>query len=514
MSDGGASSAGPAAPPATAVGDHTNADLSAPELRRLFFRVFPSVAMPMFLAAIDQTIVATALPAIAGTLGDIERVSWVVVSYLIASTIAAPVYGRLGDVFGRKRLMFFALFLFLAASAACAIAPGMLSLTAARVFQGFGGGGLMTLSQALIGEAVPPRQRGRFQGYLAAIFMCSATIGPVAGGWLTQHVGWRSVFLVNLPLGLIAAFLLQRLAARPAARVKFRFDVLGLVLFTLFVVPLLLALERAQQFDLGSLPIVAGLVAVALASLTLLLRQERRSSEPLIPVRLLGLPAIWRADTIAACIGGALISNVTFMPIYLQVVRGASPDTVGLVLLPLTGGVALGSLFTGQGMLRTGRTAIFPSIGLVFTTALLVSLALFAPRLTLTELPIVLGLMSFSIGTAMPVVNVTVQTVAGLKNLGAAAASIQFSRSIGAALGTATVGAVLFAVLAAHDPHTATLFAQIVQQGPRVLDTIDPVRRAVATSEIADAFRLAFLTVAALSGVAMVLAWSLPVRRL
>jgi MFS family permease len=175
--------------------------------RSLFLTVFPSIMLPMFMAALDQTIVATALPAIAGTLGDVERISWVVVSYLVANTIAAPVYGRLGDALGRKRLMFVALGVFIIASLLCAVAPSVLLLSLGRLLQGLGGGGLMTLSQALIAEAVPPRQRGRYQGYLSGMYASAATFGPVAGGWLTQQFGWQSVFLVNLPLGLVAAAL-------------------------------------------------------------------------------------------------------------------------------------------------------------------------------------------------------------------------------------------------------------------------------------------------------------------
>jgi MFS family permease len=171
----------------------------------LFLTVFPSIMLPMFLAVADQTIVATALPAIASSLGEVERVSWVVVSYLIANTIAAPVYGRLGDSFGRRRMMLAALALFVIGSLLCALAPNIEVLTAMRVLQGFGGGGLMTLSQALIGETFPPRERGRYQGYLAGVAVSSSTFGPVAGGYLTQALGWQSIFLINLPLGLVAA---------------------------------------------------------------------------------------------------------------------------------------------------------------------------------------------------------------------------------------------------------------------------------------------------------------------
>ena len=482
--------------------------------RGLFMRVFPSICLPMFLAAVDQTIVATALPAIAGTLGEVERVSWIVVSYLMATTIAAPVYGRLGDALGRKRLLFFALAIFMAASAACATAPSLLWLTAARVLQGFGGGGLMTLSQALVGESVPPRERGRYQGYLASIFMVSSTFGPVAGGWLTQHLGWQSVFLINLPLGAIAAVLALRLPNRRPPRSRLRFDWLGLVLFAVFVVALLLALERGQHISYAAIPAVAGLVALSVTSLWLLLRQERRTNMPLIPVSLLRLPAIWRADAMGACIGAIIVSCVTFMPIYLQVVRGAAPSRVGLLLLPLTAGIALGSLLTGRMIARTGKTAIFPSFGLVSVTLCLVFLALGAGLLPTLWLPALFLVLSISLGTAMPVVQTTVQMVAGSKNLGAASASVQFSRSIGAALGTALVGAVLFAVLTSTDPKTAALFAELVERGPVVLDGLDAAQRAVVATEIGSAFRAAFMCIATFSGIGLVLAWSLPVRRI
>ena len=211
--------------------------------------------LPMFLAVADQTIVATALPAIASSLGEIERVSWVVVSYLIANTIAAPVYGRLGDTFGRRLMMFVALGIFMAGSVLCALAPSILMLTVFRVVQGFGGGGLMTLSQALIGETIPPRERGRYQGYLAGIAVSSNTFGPVAGGYLTQAFGWQSIFLVNIPLGLLAVLFVFRIPPRQGDRRRTMFDAPGLVLFIFFVGPVILALEQVQRMELSALPL-------------------------------------------------------------------------------------------------------------------------------------------------------------------------------------------------------------------------------------------------------------------
>ena len=487
---------------------------SEPSARALFFSVFPSIMLPMFLAAVDQTIVATALPAIAGSLGNVERVSWVVVSYLVATTIAAPVYGRLGDVLGRRRLLFVALALFIAASLGCALAPTMLLLTAARVLQGFGGGGLMTTCQALVGEVVPPRERGRYQGYLASIFVASATFGPVAGGWLTQHFGWQSVFLVNLPLGLVAGVLAWRLPRLAGSGGRLQFDILGVVLFAAFITPMLLALERLQRFDPASLPVVALLVAVSLGALWLLLRQERRAASPLLPLGLLRHPAIWRCDLMGACVGAMLVSMITFVPIWLQVVRGIGPGDVGLMLLPMTAGIAFGSMFTGRMIAKTGRTAIFPSVGLAVTGCALLILAFAAPRLSNTAVPAVFVLYSLSLGTAMPVVQLTVQLVAGRSNLGAAAASVQFSRSVGAAFGTAVVGAVLFAVLSAQDRGVAALFAELVERGPVAMAGLDEVHRAAASAQIRDAFRSAFLAIAAFSGLGLAMAWTIPVRRM
>src|SRR5712664_492794 len=232
---------------------------SGPPVRHTFFAIFPSIMLPMFLAVVDQTIVATALPAIVADTGNVERASWIVVSYLIASTIAAPIYGTLGDAFGRRRLMFAGLFIFIVASLLCAAAPTIELLALARVVQGLGGGGLMTLSQALIGEAVPPRERARYQGYLAAVAVCANTFGPVAGGYLTEHFGWQSVFLINLPIGLIAVLLTRKLENVIPGRSNWQPDPIGLALFTIFVTTALLTLEQAQLMDRSALPLLGGL---------------------------------------------------------------------------------------------------------------------------------------------------------------------------------------------------------------------------------------------------------------
>ncbi len=480
----------------------------------MFLTVFPSIMLPMFLAVMDQTIVATALPAIAASLGNVERISWVVVAYLVATTIAAPVYGQLGDIFGRRRLMFVALAIFMTASVLCALATSIDILIAGRILQGLGGGGLMTLSQALIGETIPPRERARYQGYIATVAVTSNGLGPLAGGYLTQHFGWELIFLINLPVGVVAFLLTFRLKVQPRPPGAWKFDTPGLLLFILFVAPILLALQQAQRLDPNSLPAVGAFMALGLISVGLLIWREKRATSPLLPISLLRHPAIWRSDALAACHGAALVSLITFLPIYLQVVRGTTPAETGLLFLPLTVGIGLGSMITGRIVSITGRTTIFPTYGLILVTANLLFLAWWAQNLSLTELPIALGWNGLFMGTVMGVVQVTVQSVAGPQTLGAAAASVQFSRSVGAAFGTALVAAVLFSVLAARDPETARLFGSMVERGTGVMATLTPARRAMVEIEIAGAFRAAFLTIATFTGLGFLLALSIPLRRI
>lgn len=485
-----------------------------PSSGRLFLTVFPSIMLPMFLAVADQTIVATALPAIAASLGGVERVSWVVVGYLVAGTIAAPVYGQLRDVYGGKPMLFVALGVFFSASLLCALATSVEMLSLARALQGLGGGGLMTLSQALIGETMPPRERARYQGYLATVLVTASTFGPVIGGVLTHYFGWRSVFLVNLPLAALAGLLTARLPSRPARGEPWSFDGPGLVLFVAFIVPVLLALEQVQRLSGTGLATFALLMAIGLVSLAFLVRRERRAPFPLLPISLLRQPTIWRSDALAACHGATLVSLIAFLPLYLRVVRGTSASETGLLLLPLLIGIGAGSMFTGRSVSRTGLTAIFPSVGLIFATAALLLFALLAGRLGTWEFGAFLFCIGIFMGTVMGVVQVTVQNAAGPASLGAAAASVQLSRSIGAAVGTALVGTVLFATLSLSDPGAASLFGALLEGGPGAVASLAPERQVVLEAEIAAAFRAAFLTIAAFAAGGTLLAWSIPNRRL
>ena len=324
--------------------------------REAFFRVFPGVMVAMFLAAADQTILASALPTIVSSLGGFADLSWVVVAYLIAATVAAPLYGHLGDRFGRRRMLLGALALFTAASAACALAQTLLALVVARAVQGLGGGGLMTLAQALIGEHVSPRERGRFSGYFATVFALASTSGPVLGAYLTEHVSWRAVFAINLPLGVVAAALALRVPhAAPPRRERFRPDIVGAAIFCGATVALLFGLSSAGHRFAWTSPFLLLLLAVSVIGYALLAVWERRVAEPVIPVRFLGVPAIARSDAVVVCFAAALFSTVLYLPLYLQLGRGLRIGQSGTLLLPITLSMVATSAVVGQLITRTGR---------------------------------------------------------------------------------------------------------------------------------------------------------------
>lgn len=477
-------------------------------------KLFPIVMLPMFLAMIDSTIVVTALPTIAADLGDAENIAWVMVAYLVTSTIAAPVYGRLGDHFGRRKLMFIALAMFMVSSVLCAMATSVTMLVLSRVLHGFGGGGLMTLSQALVGEVVRPRDRGRMQGYLATVAITSSTFGPVAGGFLTQYIGWQSVFLVNIPIAIVAVLFLLKMAPRPAADRALNFDFLGLIFLATFVTSILLLLQQVRVLPSANVVVVVGLLVLNLIAIVLLIRRERRALEPLIPLGLFRNGSIWRSDAMAACHGAILVSLMTFLPILLRVTHGMSPSQIGIAMIPLVVGVGVGSMITGQLISWTDRTVIFPRIGMPVVTLAVIIIAFWSPTASAVGLCWALGATALFMGTAMTVVQVTVQAEADPEMLGSAAGTVQFSRSLGAGFGTATVGAVLFAMLAMESQDMAQLFGEILRHGPEILGDLPVETGDAIAGEISLAFRGALLSVAAFGVLGSYFAWTIPRERI
>ena len=486
---------------------------SPSEARAAFFRAFPTIGIAIFVTAIDQTITATALPAIAAQFGVVERMSWVVVTYLIAATIAAPIFGRLGDAYGRRPMLFIAFILQALGMLAAGLAPNFEALLAARTLHGFGGGALLTLAMALIGEAVPARERGRYQAWLVACFMGASAAGPLAGGWLTQNFGWRWVFLAGLPLVALGFAMAWRLPRRGLMGGHFRFDAAGTALFSLFVIMLLLMLDRAQRMNTADATVALGFAVAGGLALWALLLVERRVPDPLLPLPVLTDPVIWRTNLLAACVSGTMVSLISFLPLYLTMVRDVPIATVGAMLLPMSLGGGTGALISGTFLARTGRNMLLPSLGLVLATAVLCVMAFGAGRISLAWFPWLLALSSLGFGCTFPAVQTTVQVAAGAARLGVATASVQFMRNLGAAAGTAVLGALIFIGFALASPDVAERFAAAMRGGREALANLPASERAVMAEGLSAGFRAMFAGAAVMTGVAAVLAFRVPLRR-
>ena len=485
------------------------------ELRAAFRRVFPGVMFAMFLASVDQTILASALPAIVASLGGFADLSWVVVAYLLAATVAAPLYGHIGDRFGRRRTLLAALAVFTVASLGCALAPTLPALVLARAVQGLGGGGLMTLSQALISENVPPRQRARFQGYFAGVFAVSSTLGPLLGALLTEHLSWRAVFFINLPLGLVAAVLALRIPLYPPPeRARFRPDVGGTLLFAAGTLSLLFALSSAGHRFAWSDWRLYAVLAFALTTLAGLSRWELRSHDPVIPVQLLASPVIWRSNIVVACFAAALFGSVLYLPLYLQLGRGFGIGASGLLLLPITLSLAASSALTGRSIARTGHLTAYPKRGLAISTAAFVALAAtitFAPTAVVLALTLLAGA---GLGTTMPPTQIIVQSAGGNERLASAVASVSVSRSLGGALGVAIVGAVLYLLIGREDALLASVLPQIAESGGTFLATLPEAQQQAIVVHLDGAFRIVFLVLAVFTLVGTYAASKVPAQRL
>jgi EmrB/QacA subfamily drug resistance transporter len=404
----------------------------------------------MFMAAVDQTLLATATPAIAATLGGLRDSSWIAVGYLLASATIVPVYGRQGDLRGRRDLLLVALGVFTVGSIACGLAQSLPQLVAARVLQGLGGGGLMVLSQALIGELVPPRERARFQGYFATVFTAASIGGPVLGGIVVSHVSWRWLFFANLPLAALAAWRLLQLPrgmAHEGPPVKA--DVAGHVLFAIGAVSALFWFTSVgHRFAWLSGESLA-LVAVAVTSLSALVWHERRHASPFLPVDLLHERTIALSAVVVLLFAACLFAVVFFLPIYLQLGHRVSAQFAGFLLVPVTGGMVTAAVISAQILRRTGRPRWIPVIGMSCAAIALFLLGILPSHMGLViALSILCGL---GFGCVMPTIQVTIQTVAGRERLGAVTALNGLARSTGGAAGAALFGAAVFALIPGAD---------------------------------------------------------------
>jgi len=453
--------------------------------------IFGGLVLGMILAALDQTIVATALPTIVGDVGGLEHLAWVVTSYMLATTVSTPLYGKLGDLFGRKRLFQVAITVFTVGSALCGMAGSMATLILFRALQGLGAGGLIVLGQAIIADVVTPRERGRYQGYFGAVFGATSVAGPLLGGFFTDNLSWRWVFVINIPLGILALVVTSSVLPASIRRASVSIDYLGAALLTGAISLLvLLTTWGGNEVAWGS-PTMAAMIGAVVALTAAFVVAERRAADPLLPLRLFRMRTFAVSTGIGLLSGVSMYGAISFLPLFLQTVNGASATDAGLLLVPLMLGILVSSVLAGRNVTRTGRYRRFPIAGAAILTVGMGLLGTLDSSSSRWESGLDMVVVGIGLGLTMQIIVLATQNAVERDDLGVATSSINFFRSIGGSVGVAAFGALLNARLASS------------VAGGELLDTGE-------LSALPDGARTAYLDgfAGAVSGV---FAWGIPV---
>jgi EmrB/QacA subfamily drug resistance transporter len=478
---------------------------------------FSGLVLAMLLAALDSTIVSTALPTIVGELGGLEHLAWVVTVYLLAQTIVTPIYGKLGDLYGRKIVLQSAIVLFLIGSALCGLSQNMLQLILFRAIQGLGGGGLAVTTQAVVGDIVPPRDRGRYQGIFGAVFGLSSIAGPLLGGYFTTHLSWRWIFYINLPFGIAALVVLAATLPSAARRVVRAIDYTGAALLAVLLSVVTLLSDLGGTAYPWSSAMALGLIGVSVISLVLFVVVERRAREPVLPLHLFQRQTFVITSLVGLIVGFALFGSVTYFPLYLQVVKGVSPTASGMQMIPMMGGMLVTSIGSGQLISRTGRYKIFPIVGTAVMATGLFMLSRLAPGSSNAVASLLMLVLGIGLGLVMQVLVIAVQNDVEYRDLGVATSGATLFRLIGGSLGTAILGAIFASRLAAHlakllpaggaGAAAHNMSVQTLQRLPA------PVRAAYAEAFTAS-LDTVFLVATVVCAIGFVLCWFMPERPL
>lgn len=470
--------------------------------------VIGSIAVLLLLASLDQTIVSTALPTIVADLGGLEHLSWVVTAYILTSTIAAPLYGKLGDLYGRRNMVFLSVTLFLIGSALCGLSMSMTFLIISRAVQGLGGGGLFVLALSVIGDVSSPRDRAKFQGVFAGVFSISSVAGPLIGGWFVDFASWHWIFYVNIPFGILAVAGFALGFAPRGIRVKHRVDWEGAAALSVALAALTLGTSLGGTvFAWTSLPLL-GIFTLSIVASAAFIWFETRAEEPILPLPLFRENVFRNTSILSFLVGAIMLGSVTFLPLYLQVSKGLSPTASGLMLLPMTAGVLISSNLAGFYMSWTGRYRLLPIVGLTTVTLAAFQLGFIDQNTGFVHFGLIILFLGLGMGLIFPVLTTAVQNDVPHSLMGTATAAGVMFRQIGGSLGVALFGSVFAVRLAAGMGEHAGSVSPMGELGASAA-ALDPEMREMIGAAIAHALSPIYWIAAALALFGVIFAWRL-----